>query len=113
MIEVRMINEARKADINLPNEPFGLFGRMEPSYADGRWGYKEILFDKDNISEMCFPDEDYDYEAMKENSVFLGAYGGEKCVGLAILQEAFFKYMYLYDLKVSGACRGQGVGRAL
>ena len=35
MIEVRMINEARKADINLPNEPFGLFGRMEPSYADG------------------------------------------------------------------------------
>ena len=50
---------------------------------------------------------------MKENSVFLGAYDGEKCVGLAILQEAFFKYMYLYDLKVSGACRGQGVGRAL
>lgn len=113
MIEVRMINEARKADINLPNEPFGLFGRMEPSYADGRWGYKEILFDKENISEMCFPDEDYDYEAMKENSVFLGAYDGEKCVGLAILQEAFFKYMYLYDLKVSEACRGQGVGRAL
>ncbi|MCI9215044.1 MAG: GNAT family N-acetyltransferase, partial [Oscillospiraceae bacterium] len=91
-----MINEARKADINLPNEPFGLFGRMEPSYADGRWGYKEILFDEENISEMCFPDEDYDYEAMKENSVFLGAYDGEKCVGLAILQEAFFKYMYLY-----------------
>ena len=45
--------------------------------------------------------------------MFLGAYDGEKCVGLAILQEAFFKYMYLYDLKVSGACRGQGVGRAL
>ena len=89
MIEVRMINEARKADINLPNEPFGLFGRMEPSYADGRWGYKETLYDEENISEMCFPDEDYDYEAMKENSVFLGAYDGEKCVGLAILQEAF------------------------
>ena len=86
---------------------------MEPSYADGRWGYKETLYNEENISEMCFPDEDYDYEAMKENSVFLGAYDGEKCVGLAILQEAFFKYMYLYDLKVSEACRGQGVGRAL
>ncbi len=113
MIEIKEINGAHRADINLPNEPFRLSGRMEPSYADGRWGYREVLFDKENVPEMCFPDEDYDYEAMKENSVFLGAYDGEKCVGLAILQEAFFKYMYLYDLKVSGACRGQGVGRAL
>ena len=27
MIEVRMINEARKADINLPNEPLGFLSR--------------------------------------------------------------------------------------
>ena len=113
MIEIREIGEARRADINIPNDPFLLFGRMEPSYADGKWGYKEVLFDGDEISEMCFPDENYDYEAMKGNSVFLGAYDGEKCVGLAILQEAFFKYMYLYDLKVSGGYRGQGVGYAL
>ena len=93
MIEIREIDGARKADIHLPNEPFSLFGRMEPSYADGRWGYGEVLFDEESISEMCFPDENYDYEAMKENSVFLGAYDGEKCLGLAVLQEAFFKYM--------------------
>ncbi len=113
MIEVRMIDEAHKADINLPNEPFGLFGRMEPSYADGKWGYKEVLFDPADRSEMCFPDENYSYETMKENSVFLGAYDGETCVGLAVLQDAFFKYMYLYDLKVSGAYRGRGAARAL
>ena len=113
MIEVRMIDEAHKADINLPNEPFGLFGRMEPSYADGKWGYKEVLFDPADRSEMCFPDENYSYETMKENSVFLGAYDGKTCVGLAVLQEAFFKYMYLYDLKVSGAYRGRGAARAL
>ena len=89
MIEVRMINEARKADINLPNEPFGLFGRMEPPTRTADGDDKETLYNEENISEMCFPDEDYDYEAMKENSVFLGAYDGEKCVGLAILQEAF------------------------
>ena len=56
MIEVRMINEARKADINLPNEPFGLFGRMEPSYADGRWGYKRGPFIMRKIYLKCaFP----------------------------------------------------------
>ena len=113
MIEVRMINEAHKADINLPNEPFGLFGRMEPSYADGRWGYKEILFDKENISEMCFPDEDYDYDELSGDHVFIGAYDGETCVGLAVLAEAWFKYMYLEDLKVRQDYRGQGVGKAL
>lgn len=113
MIEVRIIDEAHKADINIPNEPFSLFGRMVPSYADGKWGCKEVLLDPADRSEMCFPNENYSYETMKENSVFLGAYDGEMCVGLAILQEAFFKYMYLYDLKVSGRYRGQGVGRAL
>lgn len=113
MIEVRVIGDARKADINIPNEPFALFGRMEVSRADGEWGHKEVLFDREDVSEMCFPDENYDYDEMKGNSVFLGAYDEERCVGLAILQEAFFKYMYLYDLKVSASHRGQGVGRAL
>lgn len=51
-----------------------------------------------NITEMCFSDENYDYDSMTD-STFLGAYDGDKWVGLAILQPGFFKYMYLYDLK--------------
>lgn len=113
MIDIREIGASHKADINIPNEPFALFGRMEVSRADGKWGYSEVLSDAENVSEMCFPDENYHFDEMQANTVFLGAYDGEACVGLAILQEAFFKYMYLYDLKVSGACRGQGIGRAL
>lgn len=113
MIEVREIGAACKADINIPNEPFALFGRMVPSYTEEQWGYRTVLFDEKNVSEMCFPDENYDYDAMKENHVFLGAYDGGKCVGLAILRDEWLKYMYLYDLKVSRVCRGQGVGRAL
>lgn len=113
MIEIREIDAAHKAGINIPNEPFPLFGRMEVSRTDGKWGHSEVLFDAESVSEMCFPDENYDFEEMKADNVFLGAYDGETCVGLAVLQEAFFKYMYLSDLKVSRACRGQGVGRAL
>ena len=63
----------------------------------------------DSITEMCFPDENYDFDAMAENSTFIGAYDGEKCIGLAIMQEGFFKYMYLYALKVIAAYRGKGV----
>ncbi len=113
MIEMKVIDAARKADINIPNEPFALFGRMVPSYTEERWGYREVLFAEKDVSTMCFPDENYDYEAMKEDHVFLGAYDGEKCVGLAIFRDAVFYYMYLYDLKVSNAYRNRGVGRML
>ena len=113
MLEIRAIDETRKADINIPNEPFPLFGRMVPSYIDEKWGHTEILFEEKDASEMCFPDENYDYDAMKQAHVVLGAYDGDQCVGLAILRDAIFYYMYLYDLKVSGAYRNQGVGRML
>ncbi len=49
---------------------------------------------------MCFPDENYSYDEMIRNSLFIGAYDDGKCIGLAIVQDAFFKYLYLYDLKV-------------
>lgn len=113
MLEIRIIDAEHKQDINIPNEPFPLIGRMLPSYARGTWQYETVYFGKDSISEMCFPDECYDYDAMRENSVFIGAYDGERCVALAIMQEAMMKYMYLYDLKVAKAYRRSGAGSAL
>ena len=86
---------------------------MEPSYIDGQWGYREVLLDEKDVSEMCFPDENYDYDAMKDNHVFLGAYEGDQCIGLAIFRDDWCKYMYLYDFKVCGAYRGQGAAYAL
>ena len=112
MIEIRRIDEAHKADINLPNEPFRLFGRFVPSYADGRWTYDVIRYAPEEITEMRFPDEDYDYGALR-GSVFLGAYDGERCVGLAVLDQGFFRYMYLNDLKGNAAYRGRHIGTLL
>lgn len=113
MLSIRIIDEAHSRDIHIPNEPFALYGRMIPSYIHEQWRYDIVHFEKDAVGEMCFPDEHYDYEAMRNDHVFLGAYDGEKCIGLAILRDAWLKYMYLYDLKVAKACRGKGVGRAL
>lgn len=112
MIEIKIIDARCKADINIPNEPFEMFGKMILSYDGTNWTYKLLRFAPEDVTEMCFPDENYDYDAMPD-STFLGAYDGEKCVGLAILQPGFFKYMYLYDLKVSKAYRGQHIGRLL
>ena len=113
MLDIRVIDAAHQQDINIPNEPFPLCGRMIPSYTDGQWGHSVVRFPEDSVSEMRFPDEHDDYAAMQGSSVFLGAYDGEKCVGLAILQDAWMKYMYLYDLKVSRDYRRRGAGAAL
>ena len=113
MIEIRMIDESRAGDINVKNEPFTVFGRMIPSYINERWNYTTEIFPKDKCFEMCFPDENYDYAAMKDEYVFVGAYESGKCVGLAILKRGWFKYMYLEDLKVNSLYRGRGIGKAL
>lgn len=113
MISIKLIDEAHKEDINIPNEPFQLIGKMIPSYVDEQWHYSVRCFKEKDIAEMCFPDENYDFYAMLNDHVFIGAYDDEKCIGLAILRDVWMKYMYLYDLKVSKDYRGQGVARAL
>lgn len=109
MIEIKEIDSGHKNDINIPNEPFQMFGKVIPSYVDEHWSYKTVYFEPDKITEMCFPDENYDFEAMQDD-IFVGAYDGEQCIGLAILKPGFFKYMYLYDFKVNGSYRGQHIG---
>ena len=101
-----------KGKYDSPNEPFAMTGRIVPSYVNEQWSYEVRPFPPERVGEMCFPDENYDYDEMKD-SVFLGAYEDEKCVGLAVLQPGFFRYLYLYDLKVCRAYRGQKIGALL
>lgn len=108
-----MIDRQHREDINLPNQPFPLFGRMLPSYQDGCWSYRTERFPPEAVSEMCFPDEQYDFDALSQNSIFVGAYDSGHCVGLAILQHSPFRYLYLYDLKVNREMRGRHIGTLL
>ena len=110
-VTIRQIDFAHRQDIKLPNQPFPLFGRMVPSYTEGRWSCTVERFN--TVTEMCFPDEDYDYEEMSRDCTFLGAYNGGRCIGLAILRRGFFRYLYLEDLKVDRTLRGKGIGALL
>lgn len=112
-VTVKIIDRAHRADICIPNQPFPLTGLLLPSYNNGKWDYTAIEFAKENRSEMVFPDELYDYDKMSSDHIFIGAYAGEQCVGLAVLQHAFFKHLYLYDLKVNADFRGCGIGAQL
>lgn len=108
-IEIRKIDELHAEDARLPNEPFQIWGRMIPSLSEGKWSYTTIRYDE--TTEECFPEENYD--VTKDDGIFLGAYDGNQCVGVALFRQKMFRYLYLDDLKVSRACRGQGVGHKL
>ena len=111
-MEIRYIDKKHSNDINIPNEPFPIKGRMKVSYHGDKWNHEEELFPLDEVKEMKFPDENYDFEKM-QNYVFIGAYENDKCVGLAILTDTFNSCLYLYDLKVNKDMRHQGIGKKI
>ena len=111
MIEIKPITEENAADLGLKNEPFPMPGRFIPALWDGVWTYRAELYEKPQT--MVFPDENYRYEEVAGKGMAFGAYDGGKCIGLAIYEDFWLKYMYLSDLKVSKAARGKGVGKAL
>lgn len=113
MIEVIRISEENKQDINIKNEKFKVFGKFVPEYKNQNWSFSVEYFSESEISEMKFPDENYDFEQMKDNSFFVGCYYEGLCVGLAIFQKSWNKYLYLYDLKVNSSFRDQGFGKKL
>ena len=113
MINIRFIDETKKNDINIKNEPFLIYGRMVPCY-NGKWSYTTKLLSEDKSYLMTFPDENYCYDELAKNSFFVGAYNEDnKCIGLAIYQESWTKYLYLYDIKVQSDYKKLGVGKAL
>lgn len=110
-IVIKRITEENKKDLNIKNEAFPLYGRMVPMYDGNEWTYKTVLFDEKDVESMTFPDENYNFEDLSKDSICVGAYDNDVCVGLAIFQHSWNKYLYLYDLKVNGTYRKQGSGR--
>ena len=111
MIEIKKITEENKQDLNIPNEPFQMPGRLIPTLQDGVWSYRTETFPE--IATMVFPDENYDFDEISAKGVIYGAYEDGQCIGVAIYQDYFLKHMYLYDLKVNASARGKGVGKLL
>lgn len=110
-MEIRRITRESAGDLSLKNDPFPMPGRFIPSLRDGVWDWRADYFEQPET--MCFPAGNYDFEEVTREGAALGAYEDGKCIGIAIVQNAMFKYMYLWELNVSAAHRGMGVGKAL
>jgi len=108
MIDVRTVTADDLRPLSLPDEPFTMPGRLCVELKNGAWTCWEALFPK--AETMTFPQMNYTLDMAE---LFLAAYQGDTCVGLAVFQKDMFGYLYLEDLKVCAHARGKGVGTAL
>ncbi len=112
MIKIKILNEIEKKNINIKNEAITLIGEIMPSLINLKWDYSIKYYSINEIKEMVFPNETYDLTILND-SLFIGAYNNEELIGLLILKEGPFKYMYLDDIKVNRNYRNKGIGKML
>lgn len=110
-MKIKLIGQNDAEDLNLPNEAFELFGRMEIQRMTNQWEYS-CHYSKESEWEL-FPDEAYDWHQVNEKGFALGAYVGDQVIGLAVYQDDWKQFMYLHDLKVKQAYRQSGVAAKL
>ena len=110
-MKYKKITAKNKEDILLPNEAFDLFGQMHVNRVDDEWTYETELFEQ--VDAMVFPEEKYNISHIQEKGFAIGAYSEDKCVGLAIFEYNWSKYLFLYDLKVNRSFRKKGVATEL
>lgn len=111
VITYRKLTKDNEKDLNIPNEPIDIIGRLIVNRSDNEWTYSSKSFAEE--TELIFPDENYDIKEILEKGTAIGAFDQDKCLGLAVMQDDWAKFMYLSDLKVNRAYRKQGIARKL
>src|SRR5699024_400589 len=105
-MEYKKITAENKEDLLLPNEPFDLWGQLIVNRENNVWSYEIERFKE--VETMVFPNENYEFDQIHKNGFAIGAYHEEECIGLAIYENHWNKYLYLSDLKVKQAFRKRG-----
>ena len=101
------------SDINKPNQPFKIIGKIIPTFSNGTWSYTEALFD--NEYEKLFPNDDEQWEDYINNpnkTVFF-YYDNTDCVGQVRLRKNWNGYALIEDIAVAKSHRKSGIGAKL
>ncbi len=112
-MEIVKIDKKNLKDINKPNQPFEIIGRISPVFADGIWTYTEELYEKPYTKTYQVDTSDYAaYINDPDKAIFL-AYSDDQCIGQIVLRKDWNKYGFIEDICVAQSARRKGTGSAL
>lgn len=111
-MKIVKLNKDTLSDVNQPNEPFPVIGRIIPEYINGQWRYTEQLSEP-YMKQYPNDDDDWtEYIEREDREIYL-AYLDGICVGQIILRADWNRYAFIEDICVSAQARGRGIGTAL
>ncbi|WP_057738811.1 GNAT family N-acetyltransferase [Liquorilactobacillus uvarum] len=112
-MKLKIITKDYKQSLLLKNNAFDIWGELIVKRNKEKWNYEIKKYSKKEVRKQTFPDENYSLKSINENGFAIGAFEGEKTIGLAVFKNQWNKYLYLEDLKVSGEYRRKGVASSL
>jgi len=87
-------------DINKPNEPFMVVGRIILKYENDTWTFTELFYEEQYLKSYPNDDKNYaDYIDNDDKVVFL-YYQNNECVGKIILRRNWNKYAFVEYIEV-------------
>lgn len=112
-ISIVPISPDNRQDLDFANQPFLVFGRLVPSFFQGRWTYAEELLPQPY--ECCFPAEEVEeslYIARQGRQIFF-AYQDGACIGQIRIRQNWNNFCFVEDLAVARDHRRKGIARLL
>ena len=100
-------------DINKPNQPFKIIGKIIPVFSGEAWSFSEHLYEEE--SEKLYPNDEEQWEDYIDNpdkTIFL-YYDNADCVGQVVLRKNWNKYAFIEDIAVAKSHRKNGIGAEL
>lgn len=114
MIEIVKISNENYTDLHKANQPFTIIGRLEITFTNGHFAYREQL--SEIHTRKHYPDYDGatadDYIESNDRAAYF-AYCDGNCVGQLLLAKTWNGYAHIEDISVAENYRGNGVGSAL
>ena len=110
---IEEINLHNIKNINKPNQPFNIIGKIIPVFNGKEWSFTECLYD--NSYEKYYPDDDVNYEDYIDNperTVYFYYDNGE-CAGQIRIRKYWNGYAFIEDIAVSQNYRSKGIGTQL
>ncbi len=112
-IEIFPMSKDHIKDVNAANDSFPIFGKIVPSFQDGKWSIEELLFKETH--EIRFPDDQLDWENYinSKDKVILLAFLDQQCIGQIRIIKDFTRFGYIENIAVKKNFRKLGLGQRL